>query len=289
MNAQNIQLNEDLIDKHLDFTDKWIYSRLQRTIKELDDAMARFDINGATKIVYAYVWNDFCDWYVELTKNRLYSDDEEIKSAVLTRALKLYEGLLKLVHPIMPFVTEEIWHLISERGEGESISIALLPEYDESLVDPAAEKDFVFMQRIVTGIRNIRGEMNIPPSTEIDVHLKTDSIGEGQSSYIKSLTKTKTINASPDIEKPPKSASAVLKDCEVYVPLEGLIDLDLERNRIEKEIKRLEGALIGVNKKLSNEKFINNAPEAVVEKEKSKKQDWESSLEKLKGILEELN
>lgn len=289
MNAQDIDYNEELINEHLDFTDKWIYSRLQKTLKEFDNAMGRFDINGATKIVHAYVWNDFCDWYVELAKNRLYSDDEEVKSAVLSRALNLYEGLLKLVHPVMPFVTEEIWHLISERKNGESISIELLPESDDSLMDPEAEKDFDYMQRIVTAIRNIRGEMNIPPSTRIDVFLKTESLGERQNSYIKSLTKTKSITVPPHLEKPPKSASAVLKDCEVYVPLEGLIDLDLEKNRIEKEIKRLEGALAGVNKKLSNGKFINNAPEAVVEKERSKKQDWEMNLEKLKGILEELD
>src|SRR3970282_1045588 len=115
MNRDNIKTDENLADKHIDFSDEWIDSRFNQTVKQLNNAMDNFEINNAVKIIYTYVWNDFCDWYIELMKNRLYYANDEIKSAVLTRALKNFENLLKIVHPFMPFITEELWQLIGER------------------------------------------------------------------------------------------------------------------------------------------------------------------------------
>ncbi|MEG8946719.1 valine--tRNA ligase [Rosettibacter firmus] len=289
MNAQNIKIDLSLKDKHIDFTDKWIYSRFHKTIKEFTNAIDNFEVNAASKIIYSYVWNDFCDWYVELSKYRLYHGDEEVKSAVLTRAILLYEEMLKLVHPFMPFITEEIWQMLDERKDGESISISAYPEFNENMINEEAEKEIEFVQNIVTALRNIRGEMNIPPSKQINVYLKTDKITEEQSNYIKSLVKIDQLIVSPDIQKPKASASAVVKGCDIFVPLEGLIDLNIERQRIQKEIARLTSSLEAVKKKLSNENFVAKAPADVIEREKNKMNDWQNALEKLQSILSDLN
>ena len=250
--------------------------------------MDRFEINNATKIIYSFVWNDYCDWYLEMIKNRFYGDDEEIKSAVLTRALSIFENMLKMVHPFMPFLTEEIWQLVKERNNGESISTSEFPKLKKDLINPQADKEMETVVNIVTAIRNIRGEMNIPPSKKINVLLKTSEVSERQIDYIKKLAKLEQLQAGESVTKPKASASALIKSAEIYIPLEGLIDLDVERQRLQKEITRLEGSLTGIEKKLSNEKFVNGAPAEVVEKERAKQRDWQENLRKLKEILENL-
>ena len=288
MNAQNIKLDPALKDKHIDFTDKWILSRFQKTVKEFSQALDKFEVNNASKIVYAFVWNDFCDWYVELAKNRLYQGEDEVKSAVLTRAILLFGEMLKLVHPFMPYISEEIWQLLDERKDGESISVSNFPVFNPELLDEKAEKEIEFVQDVVTAIRNIRGEMNISPAKAITVHLKSDKLTEEQQRYIKSLVKIEELFVDPAILKPKASASAIVKECDVFIPLEGLIDIDVERQRIEKEINRLTGSLAGVKKKLSNESFVAKAPANVVENEITKMHDWENAIGKLKAIYEDL-
>lgn len=288
MNAQDVELKDELIDKHIDFTDKWIVSRFQNTLQKFETALDNFDVNGATKIIYSFVWNDFCDWYIELSKNRMYSDDKEVKAAVLTRSLGLFADMMKLIHPFMPFISEEIWQLLDERKDGESISTSEFPKQNLELIDENAENEMKFTQDVITAIRNIRGEMNVPPSRPISVHLKTESLTEIQLDYIKSIARVEELVIDINLQKPKASASAVVRGCDIFIPLEGMIDLNVERERTEKEIKRLEGMLLGVSKKLANERFINNAPADVVEKEKAKLANWESSLEKFKTILSDL-
>jgi valyl-tRNA synthetase len=196
--------------------------------------------------------------------------------------------MMKLVHPFMPFISEEIWQLFDERKSSHSISIKSFPEFDKTMINDEAEKEIEFVQDVVTAIRNIRGEMNIPPSKAINLYLKTDKLTADQQRYIKSLVRVEELFVDTEIEKPKASASAVVKGCDVFIPLEGLIDVELEKNRIEKEIGRLEGLLNGVTKKLSNANFVDKAPADVVEKEKIKKHDWEISIGKLKSILEDL-
>jgi valyl-tRNA synthetase len=277
-----------LKNKHIDFTDRWIITRFNKTIKEVNQALDRFEVNAASKIIYSYVWNDFCDWYIELSKNRLYNGSDEIKSAVLTRAISLFEDMLKLVHPFMPFITEEIWQLLDERKEGESISINHYPVYDHTSIDETAEKEIVFVQEVVTAIRNIRGEMNIPPAKPINLFLKSSAITFAQERYIKSLVKIDQLIVDENIDKPKASASAVVKGCDIFIPLEGLIDLDKERSRIEKEIARILNSFNGVRKKLENESFVSKAPAEVIERERMKMNDWEKALVKLQNILEDL-
>jgi valyl-tRNA synthetase len=289
MNAENIKVDDKLKDSRIDFADEWIISRFNETLEEFNNAMDGFEINNATKIIYSFVWNDFCDWYVEMIKNRLYADDEEVKSAVLTRALSIFKNMLKMVHPFMPFVTEEIYQLMQERKEGESISTSQFPKVKKELINPQADRDMETVENIVTALRNIRGEMNIPPSKKINVLLKSNEVKERQIDYIKKLAKVEDLKAGENITKPKASASAIVKSSEIYVPLEGLIDLDVERQRLQKEITRLEGSLAGIEKKLSNEKFVNGAPADVVEKERTKQRDWQENLRKLKEILSSLS
>jgi valyl-tRNA synthetase len=297
MNAQTIPVKEELKDSHIDFADEWIISRFNETLAEFNNAMDSFEINNATKIIYSFVWNDFCDWYVEMIKNRLYSEARdatteynlEVKSAVLTRALSIFESMLKLIHPFMPFVSEELWQIMKERKAGESISTTHFPSLQKELINPKADKEMEFVQEVVTAIRNIRGEMNIPPSKLVEVKIKSKQIQSNQFDYVDRLARAKSISVSLDMVKPNASASAVTKNAEIYISLEGLIDLDIERQRLQKEITRLEGSLAGIEKKLSNEKFISGAPADVVEKERTKQRDWQENLSKLKEILDNLN
>jgi valyl-tRNA synthetase len=289
MNRDSIPVKNELAVKHIDFADDWIISRFNKSLSELNSTMDSYEVNNATKIIYAFVWNDFCDWYLEMIKTRLYSDNAEIKSAVFTRALKLFEYMLKIVHPFMPFITEELWQLIEERKEGESISTSEYPKLNNELIKPSAESEMETVQEIVYSIRNIRGEMNIPPSKKVDAFIKSSEVKEHQVEYIKKLAKVENITVSEEMVKPKASASAVFGNSEIYVPLGGIIDLDVERQRIEKEIKRLEGSLAGIAKKLSNEKFVSNAPADVVDKERTKQADWTSNLNKLKKVLADLD
>ncbi|GIK59169.1 MAG: valine--tRNA ligase [Ignavibacteriota bacterium] len=287
--AENFKVDEKLITTHIDFADEWIISRFNETLDEFNKAMDSFEINNATKIIYSFVWNDFCDWYIEMIKNRLYGDNEEIKSAVLSRALSIFENMLKMVHPFMPFLTEEIYQLMKEREEGESISTSEFPKVKNDLINLQADREMKVVVDIVTAIRNIRGEMNIPPSKKINVLLKTNEVKERQIDYIKKLAKVEDLKSGGNITKPKASASAIVKSSEIYVPLEGLIDLSVERQRLQKEITRLEGSLAGIEKKLSNEKFVGGAPAEVVEKERAKQRDWQENLRKLKEILDSLS
>jgi valyl-tRNA synthetase len=289
MNSERISVNEDLIDKHIDFADEWVISHFHLTLVLLNDAMENFEINNASKILYSFVWNDFCSWYLEMLKTRLYADNEDIKSATLTRTLNLFEDVLKIVHPFMPFITEELWQLIKQRAAGDSISTAAYPVLNNKLIKPSAESEMEKIQGIVYAIRNIRGEMNIPPSKKIDAIIKSTAVKDYQTDYIKKLALVENISVGDNLEKPKVSASAVFKNSEIYIPLEGIIDLDVERQRMDKELKRLEGLLTGLDKKLTNEKFINNAPAQVVEKEKAKRRDWQENHEKIKEFLANLN
>jgi valyl-tRNA synthetase len=224
-----------------------------------------------------------------MIKNRLYADDEEIKSAVLTRAISIFEDALKMLHPFMPFITEELWQLMDERKDGESISTSAYPDADEKLIKDSADDEMDFVKDIITAIRNIRGEMNIAPSKKVNAMIKSSSVKDHQIEYIKKLAKVEDLQVDANIQKPKASASAVLRGVEIFIPLEGLIDLDVERQKIQKEITRLEGSLAGIEKKLSNEKFVSNASPEIVEKERAKQKDWLDNIDKLKEILKNLN
>lgn len=289
MNCENIKVDKKLKDSHKDFADEWIISRLHKTLQQFNKAMDDFEVNNAIKMIYSFLWNDYCDWYVEMIKGRLYGDNDEVKSAVLTRAISIFEDALKMLHPFMPFITEELWQLMDDRKTGESISTSTYPVVDEKVIKDSADEEMDFVKDIITSIRNIRGEMNIAPSKKVNAIIKSASIKDHQIDYIKKLAKVDELIVDLNLTKPKASASAVINDCEIFIPLEGLIDLEVERQRLQKEITRLEGSLAGIEKKLSNEKFVANAAPEVVEKERAKQKDWLENIGKLKEILKNLN
>ncbi len=277
-----------------DLTDQWILSRFNSTVKDVTNAVENFQIVDAVKTLYDFLWKDFCDWYVEFVKIRFQeSNDVHLKRAIINRALKIYEETLKLLHPFMPFVTEEIYQHLAERKTGDTIMRASLPAVDTTLIDTEIETQMDFLQNVISQVRTIRSEMNIPPSKTIDFvascnDFDKQTLLENNRNLLQKLCKLESISIGTALPKPGYSASSVVKGQEIFVPLKGLIDVDVERERLQKEIDRLEGQLKGVMAKLTNQSFVGKAPADVIEKEKSKQQNFQQTIEKLKINLEQL-
>jgi valyl-tRNA synthetase len=274
---------------NLDEIDRWILSELNETIKIVNKSLDSFRFNDVANTLYHFVWDNYCDWYLELSKVRLYGEEEEAKKTATTVLLHVLEQTLKLLHPLMPFITEEIYQKLPNHDE--SIMISKYPEFDPNLLDKEAEKDFELIQEMVYNIRNIRGEARIPIEKKINVIFKTENeksekILSKFSDYIKPLAKVSELSFGSDKKRPEKSAYAVGNGYEIYIPLSGILDIDKEKQRILKEISKAENELKRVNNKLSNDKFINNAPAEVVDKEKNKQEEYQNSIEKLKHNLD---
>lgn len=267
--------------------DRWMMARIHQTIKGVDEDFRNYKLNDALKKVYSLIWDDFCDWYIELAKPDTYGDKFDVQK--MNVALGMFEQLMKLLHPFMPFISEEIWQYIQDRKPEDALVISDWPEY-EGIHDWMDIAHFERFKNIISSIRNIRAEMGVSPKEELEVLIKTtseetaDQLSDNQWILTK-LQSTKSLQISTSIEKPGACSSAIVDGNEIYVPLAGLIDVEKERERIQKEIDRIEGFLRGVNGKLNNENFVNNAPEAVVENERNKKRDGEANLAKLKEQL----
>lgn len=269
--------------------DKWMMGRIQSTLAEMNKDFDNFRLNDALKKIYSLVWDDFCDWYIEVCKAD--QAGENMHKENLERALGFFEILMKMLHPFMPFITEEIWQQIQERSEDEALTISPWPEITGETFDESVTL-FKTVQSQVSAIRNIQAEMNVSPKAELNIFIKpkSKSLSEDLSTaewIYRKLLAVDSITFDVNSEKPEASAASVVDGSEIYIPLEGLIDLEKERERIQKEIDRTEGFLKSVEKKLANEQFVKNAPDAVVEKERKKKADAESNLDKLRKQLEE--
>ncbi|TVQ05727.1 MAG: valine--tRNA ligase [Balneolaceae bacterium] len=271
--------------------DSWMMERIRTTLLGMGEDFTKYRLNEALKKIYSLVWDDFCDWYIELCKAD--QPGQHMPGENLERALGIFEILMKMLHPFMPFITEEIWQRIRPRSADEALTISTWPAVPDYKF-PDAEKLFISVQAHVSAIRNIQAEMNLAPKTALTILIKpkTEEFGsqlnEARWIYTKLLPVQKiTIDISA--AKPKASASAVVDGSEIYIPLEGLIDLEKERERIQKEISRLDGFLKSVTSKLSNKGFVENAPNTVIDKERQKKYDAENSLRKLTEQLEELN
>jgi len=292
----NMKENEvykpSLIIDHNNLADRWMMSRLQETIQAANDDFDNYRLNEALKKVYSLVWDDFCDWYIELCKAD--KPGKSMPREKVERILGFFEALMKLLHPFMPFITEEIWHKIQKRKKEEAIVISEWPKLNKILVDKDSVQLFSLVQKMVSSIRNIQAEMKVSPKAELTivikpkVHSLTKSI-ESTKWIFKKLLSVKSIRVQTEAEKPKASATAIIEGNEIYIPLKGLIDLKKEQDRIQKEIDKTRGFLKSVDKKLSNEQFIQNAPDAVVEREHNKKSDANSKLNKLEALLEDLS
>ncbi len=279
-----------------DLSDRWIISRFHSTVKEVTAAMDNFRVNDAVKLLYDFLWKDFCDWYVEFVKHRMQeTSDEHLKRSIVHRALTIYEETLKLLHPFMPFVTEEIYQALAPRGKNETIMRCSMPtgETEGTRRDPAAEQQMEFLQNVITAVRQIRSEMNIPPSRPVDftascTDFDKQSILEENRNALQKFLKLGEISIGMALPKPGYSASSVVNGQEIFVPLKGLIDTGVERERLQKEIDRLEGQLRGVMAKLNNQSFVGKAAPEIIEKEKNKQQNFEQTINKLRTSLEQL-
>ena len=260
-------------DTDHDLADRWILSRLNTACREVNRSLQEFKFNEAASAVYKFIWREFCDWYIELSKPRLLAGGAA-RQATQTVLVHVLEASLKLLHPFMPFITEEIWQKLP--AAGETIMTAAFPEYDPSGEDADAENSLTLIMDVVTGVRNIRGEMNFNPGLLLTLLIKIDdaekeAILNRHSRYIKELAKVSELRVGSCVVKPRVAASSVLNGMDIIVPLEGAMDFDMEKKRIQKELKKIEKDISFLGKKLANRNFVQKAPADVIEKDKQKK------------------
>jgi len=274
----------------LSAADRWILSRLQQVAREVAESIEGYRFDHAAQALYEFTWNEYCDWYLELTKPVLNSDDSsaEQKRAARHTLVTVLETLLRLLHPIMPFITEEIWQQVKEPAgvEGATIMLQPWPEPDDSLVNEAAEREMRWVMDFILGIRRIKGEMNISPGKPVPVLLANVSAEDerllaANRPYLDFLARTESVEILKPGETPPEAATALVGEMEVLIPLAGLIDKEAELKRLEKEIARLRQEVERAEKKLANPGFVDKAPEAVVNKERKKLDGARTALEKL--------
>ena len=277
----------------LSLADRWIISRLQEAEKAVADAIAIYRFDLASQAIYEFVWNEYCDWYLELSKPVLWDENapETLKKGTRRTLIRVLETTLRMAHPLMPFITEEIWQRVKtlagvDQTAPETIMHARYPIADSSKIDAAATQDIEWVKSVIIGIRNIRGEMNIAPGKLLPVFFQHGSADDQRRlndnrQFLTKLANLESITWLEAQEQAPLSATALAGDMEIRVPMAGLIDKAAEQARLEKEIDKLNKELQRLRGKLSNEKFISNAPEDVVNKEKTKLADAESALGKL--------
>lgn len=293
MNLEDFDLEAlDKSDLKETLADKWMQSRLNTVIAEIDDALEDYNFGEMASSLYDFIWNEFCDWYIELLKARLYQ--EEDPAAKLTAqyyALNTLESLLRLLHPVMPFITEEIWQKLP--GTEGSIMRAPWPEKDKTKLNKDAENKMEVIMSVIKAVRNIRNEMKVNPGRRIKALLsapekKVAVLEEGRE-YLENLARIKDLVIAGDqLERPEKVSTSIVNEVEVILPLEGMIDLDKEIKRLEKEIEEVEFEIQRAQGKLNNEGFVNNAPDDLVEGEKTKLKEYKEKKAKLIERKEEL-
>ncbi|PWB68523.1 valine--tRNA ligase [candidate division GN15 bacterium] len=281
----------DTIDRNdLVIFDRWILSRLENTIDTVDKAFADYRLSAAAKTVYNFVWDDYCSWYIELIKPD--QPGQAIRANSLNVATYVLHQTLRLLHPFVPFVTEEILHQLTG-DRNRTLTFGPWPQFDVSFRDDQLENSLKHIQDVVTAVRSIRSELNVPPGKKSDLHIKTDDAAlatllKDHIEYFRSLARVENLICGTDVKKPPLSASAVISGAELYIPLAGLIDLEAEKARLQKNLDELRGLLEKVSRKLANADFRSNAPKDVVEKEQAKKEDYQQRIEKLNRNLEQI-
>lgn len=271
----------------LSLADRWIISQLQRTEAEVTRQLEQFRFDLASQALYEFIWNQYCDWYLELSKPVLWDENAPVERARGTRRtlVRVLEVALRLAHPFMPFITEEIWQRIAPLAgiDGKTIMLQPWPVANEARIDAAAEGDIEWLKELMVGLRNIRAEMNIGPGKPLPLFLKNANADDQRrlqenEALLKKLAKVESFTVLGDADEAPLSATALVGDLQVLVPMAGLIDKDAELARLNKEIQRLQGEVQRVGGKLSNTAFVDKAPPAVIEKERAKLAESEQAL-----------
>lgn len=300
MNTEEKSIAKSLNTADLSIADRWIISRFEQANAGVQTAMADYRFDLASQTLHEFIWNEYCDWYVELSKPILWDEEANPESAATTRLvlLSVLEQSLRLLHPFMPYITEEIWQKIApltgqELPDDSSIMLASYPSLTGA-ADAEAEQHVEWIKGVIEAVRNIRGEMDISPAKSINVFLRSASQDDNQRledyrPYLQKLAKLEAIEWLANEQTAPAAATGIYKELEILVPLAGLIDVDAEQARLSKEIQKLEGGLKAVSGKLNNAKFVANAPDAVVEKEREKLAQMTGTITALQAKLEELD
>ena len=285
----NLTIDKNELPETLELEDKWVLSKLNTLSKEVCENLDKYEIGIAAAKIYDFIWDTYCDWYIELTKPRLNSGDEARARSAQQVLLYVLTDILKLLHPFMPFITEEIWQALPH--DGEALMIARYPEYNEALAFPAEERDFEMVMNAIRAVRSRRAEMNVPPSRKAHLFITTerqDAFRSGES-YISKLAYAEQITISSalpaDVEH---MVSVVTEEAKLFMPMAELIDLDKERARLEKELEKARKNYEGQMRKLSNENFISRAPEAVVQTERERAEKAKALVENLEASLKNL-
>jgi len=285
----NLTIEKNELPEKLEIEDKWILSKLNDLAKEVCENMDSFELGVAAGKIYDFIWDSYCDWYIELTKPRLNGEDEEARLSAQKVLLYVLTEILKLIHPFIPFITEEIWQSLPH--EGTALMLERYPAYQAELSFPEDEQNFEMVMTAIKAVRARRSEMNVPPSRKAHLIIVTDKKAafEAGVSYIKKLAYASEVSVT---DKAPENAegmvSVVTDNARMFMPMAELVDLEKERARIQKELANAEKQLAGQIAKLSNQNFVTRAPEAVVNVEREKKAKLEALIENLKISLEQL-
>jgi len=290
MNTEEFDCGSAGGDMELSLADRWILGQFEQTVKTVHEAFDTFRFDLASQALYEFTWNQFCDWYLELTKPVLFKGNEAQQRGTRHTLVNVLEGLLRLMHPIMPFITETIWQRVQPLSNfskvGDSIMTQAFPQFDESKCDQQAIDDLEWVKQFIVAIRNIRGEMDISPSKALPVLLKNVNDNDqrrlsNNEQFLLTLAKLESITVLSEDEQGPASASALVGDLSVLIPMAGLIDKEAELARLDKAMEKLEKDAAKTRGKLSNDNFVSKAPAAVIEKEKAKLAEAESALAKM--------
>jgi valyl-tRNA synthetase len=277
--------------------DRWILSRLQKAKQAVAEAIEGYRFDLAAQAIYEFTWNEYCDWYLELSKPVLNDDNasETAKRGTRRTLVRVLENLLRLTHPIMPFITEEIWQRLAPIAgvEGKTIMHRPFPSQRRALIDESAEREMAWVMQFILGIRKIKGEMNIAPAKPVPVLLANASdndraLAQKHRHFLDFLARTESVKVLPPDDQGPESSTALVGEMKVLIPLAGLIDKAAEEKRLQKEISRYQADVEKIGKKLANPNFIDKAPQAVVQKERDKLADAEKALTSLKTQLEKI-
>ena len=285
----NLTIDKCELPEKLETEDKWILSKLNDVVKEVNENMDAFELGVAAQKVNDFIWDSYCDWYIELTKPRLNGDDEESKITAQKVLLYVLTQMLKLLHPFMPFITEEIWSGIPH--EGGMLIQQRYPEYDEALSYPQDEVDFETLMEAIKAVRSRRAEMNVPPSRKAHLVIVTDkgAIFENGRAFLLKLAYAENVTVTSEMPADVAGmVSVVTNDAKIFMPMADLVDLDKERERIGKELEKAQKEVEGQKQKLSNEKFLARAPEKVVATERERLEKAEALVANLTESLNKL-
>ncbi|AOZ91923.1 valine--tRNA ligase [Paenibacillus crassostreae] len=291
MNLEGFTFENIDISGDLQTSDRWILHRLNETSRDITRLIDAYEFGETGRLLYNFIWDDLCDWYIEFAKLSLYGENEVVKNSTKSVLAYVLDRTLRLIHPFMPFITEEIWQHLPH--EGDTITLASWPEYNKSFENQEAVNEMNTLMDIIRTVRNIRAEVNVPMSKKVELIVKASDenifgIVSRNENYVKRFCNTSSFEIGMDIQAPEKSMTAVVTGAELYLPLAGLIDIAQEIERLEKEVQTLNAEVERVDKKLSNQGFVAKAPAKVIEEERAKQADYSDKRSKVLARIEEL-